>query len=258
MPERTRTSGTTTATTPDRRRNEAVRLHKLLAQSGIASRREAERLIQAGRVEVNGRVVTRLGTRVDPHRDAVRVDGERVREPGRRVYFLLNKPRGYVTTTSDPEGRPTVLQLLEGVRERIFPVGRLDWDTEGLLILTNDGDLANRLTHPRNHVPKVYRVKVKGRIPNTLLEAARRGVVIDGHRSLPARVRRVSGQTHTWLEVVLREGRRNQIRRIFERLGHPVLKLRRIAIGPLSDRVLKPGSFRRLTAEEIGVLRGRP
>jgi 23S rRNA pseudouridine2605 synthase len=258
MAQRTRTSGTTTATTPDGVPAGEVRLQKFLAQAGLASRREAERLIQAGRVEVNGRIVTRLGTRIDPRRDAVRVDGSRIRDAGRRVYFLLNKPRGYVTTTSDPEGRPTVMQLLEGVGERIFPVGRLDWDSEGLLILTNDGELANRLTHPRNHVPKIYRVKVKGRIPSAAIEAARHGVLIDGRRSLPARVRRVSGQTHTWLEIVLREGRKNQIRRIFERLGHPVLKLRRVAIGPLADRILKPGQFRRLTPEEVHLLRGTP
>ena len=248
--------GRTTATTPEA--EDGVRLQKFLASAGIASRRESEKIIQGGRVEVNGRTVTLLGTRVDPERDVVRVDGRRVRPESHRVAYLLFKPRGFITTTSDPEGRPTVLELLRGVRERVFPVGRLDWNSEGLLILTNDGDLANRLTHPSNHIPKIYRVKVKGQIPPATLDAARRGIVLEGRKSRPAEVRRVSSQTHTWIEMTLHEGRKNQIRRIFERLGHPVLKLRRIAIGSISDRNLKPGQFRRLTDAEILRLRGRP
>jgi pseudouridine synthase len=232
-----------------------VRLQKYLADSGVASRREGERLIQAGRVEVNGSVVTALGTRVDPERDVVRLDGRRVQGGGRRVYYLLHKPKGFITSASDPEGRPTVLELLQGVRERIFPVGRLDWNSEGLLILTNDGDLTFRLTHPVNHVPKVYRVKVKGAVTGADLEALRRGVSLEGRRTLPARVERVSGQANTWLEVTLYEGRRNQLRRMFDRLGHRVQKLKRIAIGPIRDRALKPGEWRRLTPEEIRRLR---
>jgi len=229
-----------------------------LADAGIASRREGERLIQAGRVEVNGRVVTALGVRVEPERDQVRVDGRRVRSVERRAYYLLNKPKGTITSASDPEGRPTVVELLQGVRERVFPVGRLDWSSEGLLILTNDGDLAYRLTHPANHVAKVYRVKVKGIVAASALESVRRGLFLDGRRSLPARVRRISSQSNSWLEVTLYEGRKNQIRRIFERLGHPVLKLRRIAIGPITDRALKPGQFRSLTPDEVVRLGGRP
>lgn len=235
------------ATTPDPR----PRLHKFLAQAGVASRREAERLIQGGSVEVNGRVVTTLGERLDPERDTVRVGGRRVAAPGRRVAYLLFKPRGTITTASDPQGRPTVLDLLRGVPGRLYPVGRLDFWSEGLLILTNDGDLALRLTHPRHHVPKTYRVKVKGQVSGTDLETLRRGMVLDGRRTLPVRVAPVSGQTNTWLEVVLNEGRRNQIRRMFQKLGHPVLKLRRIAIGSLRDRHLKPGEWRPLTTEEI-------
>jgi pseudouridine synthase len=245
----------TTATTPEPSAGFRVRLQKFLAAAGVASRREAERLIQAGRVEVNRAVVTRLGARVDPERDAVRVDGRRVRRAGRRVYFLLHKPRGFITSSSDPEGRPTVLDLLQGVRERVFPVGRLDWSTEGLLILTNDGELAQRLTHPRNHVPKVYRVKVRGMVDAFALEAIRRGVYLDGRRTLPARVERVPSQSNSWLEVTLHEGKRNQIRRMFQRLGHPVQKLKRIAIGPIRDRALGPGAFRRLTDEEVRRLR---
>lgn len=239
----------TTATTREPR--DGVRLQKFLAEAGIASRREGERLILAGRVEVNGRTATVLGTRVDPGRDRVRVDGRQVRAGGRRVYYLLNKPKGVITSASDPEGRPTVIDILQGVRERVYPVGRLDWGSEGLLILTNDGDLAYRLTHPANHVPKVYRVKVKGTIADAEMRALRRGLELDGRRTLPARVERVSSQANCWLEMILFEGRNNQIRRMFDRLGHRVLKLKRIAIGPICDRALKPGAWRRLTPEEV-------
>jgi pseudouridine synthase len=228
-----------------------VRLQKVLAAAGIASRREAERIIQAGRVSVNGRIVTELGTRVDPGQDSVKVDGDSVGRAERPVYYLLHKPKGVLSTASDPKGRPTVLSLLRGVRERVFPVGRLDWNSEGLIILTNDGELAHHLTHPSNHVPKVYRVKVKGIAPPEALERVRHGLYLEGRRTLPAPVTRISSQQNTWLEVVLFEGRRNQIRRVFERLGHPVLKLRRTAIGPIADRVLKPGEYRPLTPAEV-------
>jgi len=246
----------TTATTPDPGRG--GRLQKVLAAAGVASRREAERLIQGGRVAVNGQVVAIPGTRVDPAQDVVRLDGRRLRTEERRVYYLLNKPKGYITTSRDPEGRPTVLDLLRGVRERVYPVGRLDWHSEGLLILTNDGDLAFELTHPSNHVAKVYRVKVKGLVPNAALQAVRRGLYLNGRKSLPAQVRRITSRLHSWLEITLYEGQKNQIRRTFERLGHPVLKLKRVAIGALSDGDLKPGSYRPLTAREIHLLRRTP
>jgi 23S rRNA pseudouridine2605 synthase len=249
------TSAGTTATTPES--NPGERLQKFLAAAGIASRREAERLIQGGHIEVNGHTVTTLGTRIDPGRDTVRIDGRRVRRPEQRVHYLLYKPPGYITSVRDPQGRPTVLQLLRGVHERVFPVGRLDWESEGLLILTNDGDLAHRLTHPAGHVPKVYRVKVKGMIGPGVLRALRRGIFVDGRKCLPARATRVSGQSNTWVEVTLYEGRKNQIRRMFDVLGHPVLKLRRIAIGTLRDRDLKPGEFRRITSVELRRLRGQ-
>ena len=253
----TRPSSRTTGTIPEPPPS-GVRLQKFLAAAGVASRREAERLIQDGRVEVNGSVVTRLGTRVDPDRDVVRADGIKVRGGGRRVYYLLHKPRGHITSASDPQGRPTVLELLRGVHARVFPVGRLDWNSEGLLILTNDGELAYRLTHPANHVPKIYRVKVKGMVAASAIDSVRRGLFLDGRRSLPAKVARISSQSNSWLEITLFEGRKNQIRRTFERLGHPVLKLRRIAIGPIADRTLKPGEFRALTDDEVALLkRGR-
>jgi 23S rRNA pseudouridine2605 synthase len=246
---RTTTNGETTETI--REGGRGVRLQKFLAEAGVASRREGERLIQAGRVEVNGRITTTLGVRIDPHQDRVRVDGRRIHAAHARVYFLLNKPKGVITSASDPEGRPTVVELLQGVRERVFPVGRLDWNTEGLLILTNDGDLAFHLTHPANHVAKVYRVKVKGAVADPDLQALRRGLYLDGRRTLPVKVQRISGQTNSWLEVTLYEGRKNQVRRMFERLGHRVQKLKRIAIGPIRDRSLKPGEWRRLTPDEV-------
>src|SRR5262245_20383125 len=249
----TRANGATKETTPEVHRG--VRLQKFLADAGIASRREGERMILDGRVEVNGRVVTTLGVRVEPERDRVRVDGRPVRAAGRRAYYLLNKPKGMITSSSDPEGRPTVVDLLQGVRERVFPVGRLDWNSEGLLILTNDGDLTYRLTHPTNHVPKVYRVKVRGTLQEGDLSLLRRGIVLDGRRTLPARVERISAQVNSWLEVTLYEGRKNQIRRMLERLGHRVQKLKRIAIGPIRDRALKPGEWRRLTPDEVRRLR---
>ena len=251
---RRRSNTRSAATTPERAAD--VRLHKFLAAAGVASRRASERLIQEGRVRVNGRTVATLGVCIDPSRDTVRLDGNTIRSLPRPIYLLLHKPRGYITTVQDPQGRPTVLDLLRGVPGRIFPVGRLDWNSEGLLILTNDGDLAYRLTHPSNHVPKVYRVKVKGTVAGSVLQAVRRGVQLGARRSLPARVSRVSSQANTWLEVTLHEGRKNQIRRSFERLGHPVLKLRRIAIGPIADRNLKPGHYRNLTAGELRRLRG--
>ena len=250
-------NATTTATTPSALPAEprGVRLQKVLAAAGVASRREAERLIQAGRVEVNGRVVTALGTRVDPAADRIRVDGSALGRAEASVTVLLHKPKGVLSTASDPQGRPTVLDLVRGVDARLFPVGRLDWNSEGLLLLTNDGELAQRLTHPSNHVAKTYRVKVKGLVGRETLERVRHGLFLDGRRTLPAPVRRISSQSNTWLEVVLFEGRKNQIRRTFERLGHPVLKLRRTAIGPLTDRELRPGEWRPLTPAEIRALR---
>ncbi|HYV18159.1 MAG TPA: pseudouridine synthase [Verrucomicrobiae bacterium] len=253
-------NATTTATTPRSPSGggpapEGIRLQKVLAAAGVASRREAERLIQSGRVEVNDRVVTALGTRVDPRNDRIRVDGSAVGRAEHAVTLLLHKPKGVLCTVSDPRGRPTVLDLVRGVRERLFPVGRLDWNSEGLLLLTNDGELAQRLTHPSNHVAKTYRVKVKGVVGRPVLEQVRHGLFLDGRRTLPAPVRRISSQSNTWLEILLFEGRKNQIRRVFERLGHPVLKLRRTAIGPLTDRDLKPGEWRPLTTAEVRALK---
>ena len=251
---KTRTNVKTTGTIPDRKGG--VRLQKYLAAAGVASRRAAERLICEGSVEVNGRVVTRLGTCVSPGRDAIRVEGRRIHSLRRYLYYLLNKPKGYLATVSDPRGRPTVLDLLPGVRERVYPVGRLDWSSEGLLIITNDGALAYHLTHPRNHVSKIYRVKVKGTLSGSALGKLRRGVMLDGRRTLPARATRIASRTNTWLQMTIFEGRKNQIRRVCEKLGHPVLKLRRVAIGAVADPSLKPGQYRTLTEEEVKRLYG--
>jgi len=231
------------------------RIQKVLARAGLASRREAERWLAEGRITVNGAVITQPGTRVDPQRDHIKVDGRRVREAGRRVYYLLHKPDGVVTTVRDPQGRPVIMDLMRGVRERVFPVGRLDYHTTGLILLTNDGDLADRLMRPASGCPKIYQAKVKGTPSEATLKSLSRGIVIEGRRTLPCRIRVLKGDNLTWVEVVLSEGRRNQIRRMFQMAGHPVSKLRRVAIGPISDRALAPGRYRALTETEIRRLR---
>jgi pseudouridine synthase len=221
-----------------------VRLQKIISAAGIASRRAAEKLIREGRVSINGTTVTELGTKADPERDEIRVDDRRVKRPERHRYFLLNKPRGYVTTRSDPERRPTVLDLLEGVREYVYPVGRLDFDSEGLLILTNDGDLAARLTHPKHQVERVYEAQVLGVPDPHDLDRLRRGIVIEGRRTSPAQVellaeRRTGGDTSV-LRVTIHEGRTRQVRKMADAIGHPVRALRRVRIGPIADKHLRP------------------
>lgn len=238
-----------------------VRVQKILAQAGLASRREAEDWIREGRVFVNGRVA-KLGDRVDPQKDAVRVGDKRVRWRDRqKIYILVNKPRGYVTTVADPRRRDSVLYLLPGgVRRGVKPAGRLDVQTEGLLLLTDDGDLARDLTHPSTGCPKEYRVKVSGQPEEDSLERLRRGILLDGRRTRPSTIERISttgrsGAGNTWLRVILTEGRNRQIRRMFESIGHPVSKLKRVAIGPIRDPRLPPGAHRRLTEAEVRALR---
>lgn len=231
------------------------RIQKVLSRAGLASRREAERWLAEGRITVNGAIVTEPGTRVDPERDHLKVDGRPVRGARRHVYYLLHKPDNCVTTTSDPEGRPIVMDLLRGVRERVFPVGRLDYHTTGLLILTNDGDLADRLLRPASGCQKIYRAKVRGIPEAPILRRLAQGIVIDGRRTLPCRIRPLGGEGPSWVEVRLREGRRNQIRKMFEAVGHPVSKLQRVAIGPVTDEGLPPGRYRALTETEVRRLR---
>ena len=232
------------------------RLQKILSQAGIASRRATEQLMLDGRVSVNGVVVRELGTKADAAHDDIRVDGRRVKGAEPTRYLLLNKPRGYVTTRVDPQKRPTVIDLLRGVREYVYPVGRLDFDSEGLLIVTNDGDLAARLTHPSHGVARVYEARVLGVPDRHDLDRLRRGISIDGRRTEPAEID-LLGETagQASLRVTIREGRNRQVRKMCEAIGHPVAQLRRVAIGPIKDARLKVGAWRELTGDEVARLR---
>jgi len=236
------------------------RLQKILSRAGVASRRAAEQLMLEGRVTVNGAAVRELGTRADAEHDDIRVDGRRVKQAEHHRYVLLNKPPGYVTTRADPQRRPTVVDLLRGVREYVYPVGRLDFDSEGLLLLTNDGDLAQQLMHPRHEVPRVYEARVLG-VPDAHdLARLERGIVLDdGRRTRPAEVRlaaaprrsAAAAPTRATLVIVIHEGRQRQVRKMCEAIGHPVDRLKRVAIGPIRDPALKPGRWRDLTPEEV-------
>jgi pseudouridine synthase len=233
------------------------RLQKILSHAGIASRRAAEKLIAEGRVTVNGKAVREMGTKADPAHDDIRVDGRRVKGPERLRYILLYKPAGYVTTRSDPQRRHTVMDLIDGVREYVYPVGRLDYDTEGLLLLTNDGDLAAMLTHPRHEVERTYEAHVAGVPDDDAIDRLRRGIPLDGRRTQPADVILLNKRPTDREGIVLitiREGRNRQVRRMLEAVGHPVRTLRRTKIGPLSDRRLKPGEWRDLSAKEVAAL----
>jgi 23S rRNA pseudouridine2605 synthase len=237
-----------------------VRLQKILSAAGIASRRAAERLMREGRVSVNGTTIRDPGAKADPDRDDIRVDGSRLKGRERPRYLLLNKPRGFVTTRSDPQGRPTVLALLQGVRQYVYPVGRLDFDSEGLLLLTNDGELAARLTHPKHEVERVYEARVSGVPDARALARLARGVIIDGHRTAPGRARLLSVIPHprrdqAIIEVVIHEGRNRQVRKMCEAVGHRVLGLRRTRIGPIADAKLPLGAYRDLAPREVSALR---
>ncbi len=230
------------------------RLQKLIAQAGIASRRAAEELIKAGEVTVNGEIVTELGTKADPAKDHIKVKGKLINAKlanRSNVYILLNKPKGYLSSAADPEGRKLVTDLVKG-HGRLFPVGRLDYNTEGLIILTNDGDFTNYVASSKA-IPKVYEVKVKGMPTPVAINKLRRGVVLeDGHKTAPADIKELN---HTdkngWYEVTLHEGHNQQIRKMFDTIGHSVVKLRRIAIGSISDPYLKVGESRKLTPQEV-------
>lgn len=230
------------------------RLQKLLSEVGITSRRKAEDLISEGRVSVNGKVAL-IGTKADISRDYIKVDGKLITGPEketRKVYIMINKPKGVVTTLSDPEGRITVKDFLKGVRYRIFPIGRLDYDSEGLLLLTNDGDFAHAVLHPSQHISKTYLVKIKGIIGNRAMEKLKNGVRLEDGITLPARVKPVrSSDKNSWIEITIYEGRKRQIRRMFECVGHPVIVLRRIGINGLKLKGLKTGEIRHLTCAEL-------
>jgi len=232
------------------------RLQKLIAAAGIASRRHAEELITSGRVTVNGKVVDALGAKADPETDHIKVNGRLINPllgAREKVYVLLNKPKGYLSSLSDPKGRPLVTKLVPGSLGRLHPVGRLDFNTEGLLLLTNDGDFTNHVTSARNNIPKVYRVKVKGTPPENAIKRLRRGIRLeDGDRTAPAEIEFLKQtESNAWFEVTLHQGRNQQVRRMFDAIGHSVLKLARVQIGPLTDPRLKTGEYRQLTPSEV-------
>lgn len=230
----------------------AERLQIVLAQAGVASRRQAERLIREGRVVVNGQVVRKLGTQVVWGQDTIRVRNRLICRLESKVTIVMNKPKGVLTTSHDPEGRRTTAELVRRIKARIFPVGRLDYDTEGLLILTNDGKLAQHLQHPRYGIPKTYRTKVKGMPTAEALQRLRSGITLDGRRTAPAQVKKISTTgKNTWIEITIKEGRNLQIRRMCWAVGHPVLKLKRTRYGPIRLGNLKPGFYRDLTRAEM-------
>lgn len=236
------------------------RLQKIIAHAGFASRREAETMIRDGRVTLNGRTVTELGTKADAGRDHIKVDGKLITREEPHRYILLYKPKEVMTTVDDPQGRRTVIDLVRGVRERIYPVGRLDFHSEGLVLLTNDGELAYKVSHPTHGSVKTYHVKVRGVPDERLIEKLRRGITLEGKRTLPADINRLKttgkkdDEGNSWFDVRLHEGRTQQIRKMFQAIGHPVAKLRRVAIGPIADPKLTPGVWRELTKHEVKML----
>ncbi|MZP28167.1 pseudouridine synthase [Heliobacterium undosum] len=236
--------------------SQTVRLQKLLAAHGVASRREAEAMIRAGRVRINGTVVREQGVRVDEAQDVIEVDGRALERREAPVYYALYKPRGVVTTCKDPQGRQTVIGLLPGVNERVYPVGRLDQDTEGLLLLTNDGQLAFRLTHPRFGVEKTYRARLRDDVSDGALKALAEGIKLEDGVTAPAEVRLLRREGGaTWIEIKIHEGRKRQIRRMGDAIGHPVIDLERISFGPITLGKLKPGEVRPLTPAELRALK---
>jgi len=233
-----------------------IRLQKLIAGTGLASRRKAEVLIATGRVTVNGKVVKELGTKVDPAKDHVKVDGKHLSSPEPFVYVILNKPKNVMSTLDDPGGRTTVKDYLHGISLRVFPVGRLDFDSEGLMLMTNNGDLAQALLHPRYHVPKTYLIKVKGVLTDEEIRKLEQGVKLEDGMTSPATVKKIrKAEANSWVEITIREGRKHQVKRMLESVGHPVIKLTRVKMGPLSLGNLESGEFRFLTDREANALR---
>jgi len=235
--------------------NPLPRLQKVLAEIGLASRRQAEEMIRQGRVTVSGRAA-RIGEKVDPSRDHIKVDGRRVALPSEKLYLLLHKPKNTVTTLEDPEGRPTVLSLVKEKRARLFPVGRLDYDAEGFLLLTNDGDLAHRLSHPSFRIPRTYRVKVKGKPSPEEIRKLSRGISLEDGPTAPCRITFLrETRENAWMEMTLREGRNRQVKRMWEKMGYPVLKLKRVSFAGLALGNLQPGEYRALGPKELEKIR---
>ena len=232
------------------------RLQKIISAAGVASRRAAEELIVGGRVRVNGKVVIELGAKADANKDHIKVDGKLINPKQPRTYIMLNKPAGYVTTMSDPEGRPTVQDLLKGIKTRVYPVGRLDYNTEGLLLMTNDGDFAHLITHPKHEFPKTYLAKVKGVLDERSIEMLEKGVFLQDGKTAPAKVKKIrKEEMNSWVEITIHEGRKRQVRRMFDHVGRSVIKLKRIRTGGLSLGDLPEGRFRHLTLDEVKTLR---
>ena len=231
------------------------RLQKILSIAGVASRRQAEKIMLEGRVSVNGTTVTELGSKANFETDHIKVDGRLLHPPKHQVYIVLNKPTATMTTVSDPEGRATVMQLIRGVKDRVYPVGRLDYHSEGLLLMTNDGELANAIMSAATHLPKTYLVKVTGLLTADQEEEFRNGLPIMGRRTLPAGIKLIRNAANPWYEVKLTEGRNNQIRLMFKHLGKLVEKLKRVRVGPIDMGNIKPGEFRHLSTEEIEKLK---
>jgi len=232
------------------------RLQKFMAHAGIGSRRNCEELILQGKVKVNGQIITILGTKIDPEMDEIEVNNKLIKEKEDMLYILLNKPDGYVTTSQDPQGRPTVIDLIKEINKRIYPVGRLDYETEGLLLLTNDGELAYRLTHPKYKVNKVYQALVKGRPSNEAIEHLRRGVLLEDGLTEPAEIKILDKiANNTLIELTIHEGKNRQVRRMCKAVNHPVINLKRTKIGSLDLGNIKLGSFRFLTKDELRWLR---
>ncbi len=232
------------------------RLQKIISAAGAASRRKAEELIVEGSVTVNGRIVRELGTKADPEKDAIKVSGKLIHLPQSKTYIVLNKPRGFITSMKDPEGRPVVTELLKGVKARVVPVGRLDYDTEGLLIMTNDGDLAHSLMHPSHEITKIYLAKVKGIIEDKAIERLEKGVKLREGVTAPARVKKLKkSSANSWVEITVHEGRYRQVRRMLEEVGYPVIKLIRVTYGSLALGNVPLGKYRHLTSDEVKLLK---
>lgn len=233
-----------------------MRLQKYIALAGIASRRKAEELIKMGRVQVNGKTVTEMGIKVNPEKDKISFDNKDVEISDDKVYAILNKPEGYVTTVKDQFGRPTVIDLVKGIKERIYPVGRLDYNTSGLLLLTNDGKLTHKITHPSSHIYKTYKCKIKGLITSKEMDKFEKGIDIGGYTTAPAQIRLLKNYKRNCLvKVTIHEGKNRQIRRMMEALGHPVIALERVSIGKIHIDNLQKGKWRYLTKEEKQYLR---
>ena len=227
------------------------RLQKIIADAGITSRRKAEQIILEGRVSVNGKPVSKLGSKADLEKDHIRVDGRLLARTTEYVYLLINKPVGYVSTVKDPEGRPTVMSLVKGIKQRVYPVGRLDFHSSGLMILTNDGELANFLMARSSAIPRSYQVKLEGRPDPDGIAKLQTGIALDGRRTEPCQIRALGQDDKPWFEITLVEGRYHQVRRMFERIGKGVVKLKRVRIAFLTDHGLAPGKVRHLTRSEV-------